>query len=380
MSRRAVTPRRIAIVSDSVFPYNTGGKETRIFELSTRLAAAGHDVHIYTMHWWNDASKTRHVSGVTFHAVSRFYPLYAGERRSTKQGILFGLACFKLIFENFDVVDVDHIPFFPLFSVRFVAALKRKPMVATWHEVWGKEYWQSYMGRQGLLAYFIEKLSILLPSKIIAVSEMTEQRLRAELNYKGASVLVRNGVDQTEIARVHASQVASDIIYAGRLIEHKHVDMLLKAVARLKVTRPDITCQIFGEGPDRPKLEALSLMLGLEENVTFFGFLPEHREIFAHMKASRVFVLPSTREGFGISVIEANACGLPVVTFNHPANAAKNLINNVTGRLSKVSSADLAKQIDILLTDSPSPDSVKAAIAEYDWKAASVSLQEAYTS
>lgn len=378
MVTRSLSGKRIALVTDSIYPYNTGGKETRTLELSTRLVAAGYDVHIYTMHWWKEASPDKLQGGVWLHALSPLYPLYDGERRSTKQGVLFGLACFKLIFERFDVVDVDHIPFFPLFSVRLVAWLKRKPMFATWHEVWGRTYWQEYMGRQGIVASLIEHLSTRLPSQIIAVSEMTENRLSTELSYTHPVALVYNGIDQSEIHRIRAKRTTSDIIYAGRLIEHKNVDMLLEAIALLKTTNPDITCRIFGDGPERTKLESLAFKLGLEQNVHFYGFIPNHQDVYAYMKAAKVSVLPSTREGFGISVIEANACGLPVVTFDHPANAAKDLINPTTGLLAKPNARDLAKKIDKLLTKKTSPEAIRAAVAHYDWDVSVSDLEKVY--
>lgn len=378
MRQAAITAKRIAIVSDSIYPYNTGGKETRILELSTRLAALGHDVHIYTMHWWSDPSKHRVEHGVHLHAVSHLYPLYAGERRSIKQGILFGLACFKLLNARFDVIDVDHMPYFPLFSVRIVAWLKRKPMYATWHEVWGSSYWQQYLGGAGHIAYAIERLSTLLPSKIISVSDLTTARLKQEMKVTQPTILVRNGVAVASIRQVRAKRSSSDIIYAGRLIEHKHVDVLLRAVARLKQTRPDIKCYIIGDGPERANLETLSRSLGLQSNVRFFGFLDNHHDVYAYMKASRVFVLPSTREGFGISVIEANACGLPVVTINHPANAAKDLITPATGRLSQLDPKAMARQIENLLSVKLSPGIIRTSVVPYDWQVSTQALEAVY--
>src|SRR5664280_750230 len=99
---------KIALVSDAIYPYNKGGKETRIFELSTRLAEAGHDVHIYTMKWWDEPHNQRAENGVTLHAISPKYSLYKDEKRSIKQGILFGLACLRLLRAKFDVAEVDH--------------------------------------------------------------------------------------------------------------------------------------------------------------------------------------------------------------------------------------------------------------------------------
>ena len=107
----------LAVVSDAIYPYNIGGKETRIYQITTRLRDAGWDVHLYTMKWWS-GPVTKIESGITYHAICPKYPLYSGGRRSIKEGILFGLACLRLIQEDWDVIDVDHMPFFPLFFVK----------------------------------------------------------------------------------------------------------------------------------------------------------------------------------------------------------------------------------------------------------------------
>jgi dolichol-phosphate hexosyltransferase len=86
----------IVFVSDAIYPYNKGGKEKRLYELSTRLAKLGHDVHIYTMHWWSGTENTRVENGVTLHAISKKYEMYKRDRRSISEGVLFALNCFKL--------------------------------------------------------------------------------------------------------------------------------------------------------------------------------------------------------------------------------------------------------------------------------------------
>jgi len=130
--------KKIAIISDAVYPFNIGGKEKRIYDISTRLAAQGHDVTIYCMRWW-EGEKTLTKDGVTYHAISPHYPLYTKGRRSIKEGIFFALHCFKLLGKDFDVIDVDHVPHLALFTAKIVCIFKRKKMIATWHEVWGKE-------------------------------------------------------------------------------------------------------------------------------------------------------------------------------------------------------------------------------------------------
>ena len=124
---------KIAFVSDAIYPYNKGGKEKRIYEISTRLAKRGHNVHVYCMKWWKEKETHRIENGVHLHAISRYYPLYSGKRRSIKEAVMFAFACFKLIREDFDVIDVDHMPYFVLFSTKVVCIIKITKLISSWN-------------------------------------------------------------------------------------------------------------------------------------------------------------------------------------------------------------------------------------------------------
>jgi len=368
---------KIAIVSDSIYPYHKGGKETRIFELSTRLAKAGNDVHIYTMKWWDQPGRIRKENGVTLHAISRKYKLYSGGRRSMVQGVLFGVACFRLLSEPFDVVDVDHMPYFPLFSMWIVCRLKRKPMTATWHEVWGGSYWRDYLGHLGFIASLLERLTVRIPDHIVAVSEFTAERLETILHSQKPITWIENGIDTAAIRRLKPSKQTSDVVFVGRLLSHKNVDVLIRAVAILTRKRPDITCLIISDGPERPQLERLSAKMGVSDNIVFTGFIEHDVDKFRLMKASRVFAHPSTREGFGIVALEALACGLPVVTTNHPENAARYMITPEIGRICKPTPQSLARAIESVLNDQDLRDTTEVA-RSFDWRVSARALEKVY--
>ena len=93
------------------------------------------------------------------------------------------------------------------------------------------------------------------------------------------------------------------------------------------------------------RLRNLVSELGLEKNVEFTGFLSNYDEAIALMKSSKVFVSPSTREGFGMAALEANACGLPLVTVKHRMNAVMDLVTKETGLICEPSEDDLAAAI-----------------------------------
>lgn len=114
-----------------------------------------------------------------------------------------------------------------------------------------------------------------------------------------------------------------DCIVIGRLLPHKHVDVFLHAVALL----PGVTGLIIGSGPEKARLEALAHQLGVTDRVKFES--PEtHDAVLARLRAARLLVFPSTREGFGVAVLEAAACGVPSLVVQHPDNAAVELVRH----------------------------------------------------
>jgi len=144
---------------------------------------------------------------------------------------------------------------------------------------------------------------------------------------------------------VPASEQQSDIIYVGRLAGHKNVDQLIRAVGIVKQQLPGVRALVIGDGPEMAMLKSLVSSLNLEENVRFLGFIEDYNEALALMKSSQVFVMPSTREGFGLAALEANACGLPVVTVKHRMNAVADLISDKTGIVCQPTEQDLADAI-----------------------------------
>ena len=361
--------RRIAFVNDTVYPFSKGGRERRLWEVSRRLAASGYQVSIYTMKWW-EGPDTIVMDGVLLHAISRHHALYRGERRSTMQAVWFGCAALRLLTQGFDALDVDQMPFFPLFSARLVCALRGKRLTGTWHEVWDREYWRAYAGPVGVAGHLVEQLAAHTPHQMISVSEQTSQRLREDLSVTKPVFTVPLGVDLEAIGAAAPSTTSTDVLYAGRLMDHKGVDILLRAVSIVARTRAELRCAIVGDGPERVVLEQLAHELRIAEHVSFLGFLPDD-ELYGVMKSSRVFVLPSRREGFGLVVLEANACGLPVVTVQHPDNAARHLVTEgQNGFLADPNPEDLARAIFLALSPPSTMDptsAVRGAESPYDW-------------
>ncbi len=369
-------PQRIAFVSDAVWPYAKGGKEKRLHEISRRLVRADREVHIYTMKWWKGPNVIVR-EGVFFHSISRLHPLYRHHRRSIRQAVWFGLAPLKLMFVPFDILDVDSMPFFPLMTARIVTWVRRKKLHATWHEVTSRETWRQYLGVGGRVGYAVEHFSQSLPDVIIANSAHTASRLR-EAGAKQPINTVPLGVDFAQIYALTPARERYNVFFAGRLLAHKNVDVLLKALQIVQHTQPKITAKIVGSGPEEFSLKQLTYELGLENAVTFSPFIEDHDELLSDMKASDVFVLPSVREGFSLVVVEANAVGVPVITTNHPDNAARYLIiEGANGYTVEPTAEALATKI-LAVLGSGAELQPAAAVKEYDWNRVARSIEKAF--
>jgi glycosyltransferase involved in cell wall biosynthesis len=336
---------KIAYIYDAVYPWVKGGVEKRIYEIARRLASRGHEVHWYGVGWWLNGNSDRVIEheGIILHSVCEPMQLYINGRRSIREAVVFtGKLLPKLIKEGFNVVDCQEFPYFPCFTAKFHSLLRRTPLVITWHEVWDK-YWFCYLDKKGLFGWVIERLASKLASENIAVSEKTRKHLE-KIGVKNVRV-IPNGIDLKNIESVKPSEEESDVIFVGRLIKDKNLDVLIKAISLIKTVMPDIRCVIVGDGPEKEKLIRLAKELKVEDNLKFTGFLENHDDVIGYMKSSKVFVLPSTREGFGIVALEANACGLPVVTVSHEGNAVCDFINCENGFICKLSSEDIAENI-----------------------------------
>ena len=370
---------KIAIVSDVAYPYNIGGTEKRIYEISTRLAKRGHKVTIYCMKWWEGAD-TKIQGNVQLKAISPYFPLYSGERRSIKEALLFSLHCLKLVREDFDFLDVDHMPHLVLFSTKLVALLKRKKLHALWNEVWGTSYWIKYMGPAGVCAALIEKITSMLPDQITAVSKHTARELISILKVPEHKIaVIPNGISISELADVTPATSRSDVISVGRLLPHKNVDVLIQSIALLKTKYPRIKCIIVGKGPEKNNLIKLIQENDLLKNVELIECIEDQKQLYSLMKSSRVFAFPSVREGFGIVVLEANGLGLPVITTDDDQNAARYLIKEgVNGTIVSLSKENLANAIEVYMTKAPEAIDYTPLLQQYDWDNLARRVEEIY--
>jgi len=370
---------KIAFVYDVIYPYVKGGVEKRVWEFAIRLTHHGHEVHLFGMKFW-DGEDIINREGVFLHGVCRSQKIYTGGRRSIWQAIYFSThLLFPMLEEKFDIVDCQQFPYFSCFSAKLISKLRKTPLVITWHEVWG-EYWNEYLGSKGGGGKITERLVARLTQNSIAVSESTKTNLKT-LGYRGNITIIPNGVDLQHISLINHSDETSDIIFVGRLIKEKHVDLLVRAFGILSSEQLQLRLLIIGEGPEQEAITKIIHQLSLEDRIIIRGFQDNHDNVIALMKSAKVFVNPSTREGFGITALEALACGIPVVTVDHPANAIRDLINEKNGFTCSLSEKDLAETIRrAIQRHAGMKNDCIASASAYDWEKITSHVEKYYLS
>jgi glycosyltransferase involved in cell wall biosynthesis len=365
---------RIGYVYDAVYPWETGGVQKRVWEVARRLAQ-DHDVHWFGLRYW-DGPPVIERDGVVLHGVGPPRDLYVDGRRSIPEALSYSRQLVRpLLGERFDVVDCQEFPYFPCFPSKFQSLVRGSTLLVTWHEVWG-DYWYEYLGRKGWFGKTVERLTARLPDAHVAVSNRTKSDLEA-LGVSNAR-LVPNGIDLEGIRSVDPVDREVDVLFVGRFIEEKNADLVIRAVAELREDRPDVQCVLVGDGPERGTLASLVDRLDIADNVSFSGRLQQYEDVIGLMKAADVLALPSRREGFGITALEALACGTPVVTISHPQNAAQELVEDgVTGSICDATPAAVADGIRKSRDGLSARDCVATA-ETYDWNRIARRLETIY--
>jgi glycosyltransferase involved in cell wall biosynthesis len=214
-------------------------------------------------------------------------------------------------------VVVEDLNKIPLFSPRWIP----RPVVLLVHHLFGATAFQEASAPVAAATWLLERPLPLLYRGIDveAVSESTAQDLVARGFDRDRITVIENGVDLS----FHSTDptvpryAEPTVLYLGRLKRYKRVDLVIRALARLRDADVAARLIIAGQGDARAELETLASELGLVDHVEFTGFVTDERkrELF---RRCWVHVLASPKEGWGISNMEAAACGTATVASDSP--------------------------------------------------------------
>src|SRR3989344_4458506 len=166
---------------------------------------------------------------------------------------------------------------------------------------------------------------------LIYPTEMAHSLLEKLNNKNHPSVVISNGINLKEFRpmpignfceRFNIPQNTKKLLFVGRLFPEKSIDTLIKAVPFIIKKHPDTHVIIVGGGHQRPKLENLVRSLDIGKYVAFLGLVSEEDKILAY-NACDIFILPSLAELEGMVVLEAMACGKPILIADAEMSASR---------------------------------------------------------
>jgi glycosyltransferase involved in cell wall biosynthesis len=321
---------RVAVVFDCFFPVNTGGGERMYRRLAEILVLRGYDVDYIT----------RDQDGLTAHSTAfNVLPIWSGSiynpagNRTLGGALAFSRAILRQLRsspDTYDFVVVSATPVLNLFATRAALFGSRTRIVADWLEVWPSRKWREYSGPLvGSVAFALQSLGLGLGHTLTAASGFTAARISSYR--RKARPVVLGLIDVVpEIAMTaapsHSSSSAPFVLFVGRHIADKQLGMLPDAVEFARTSLPGLTLKIVGTGPETGAVRTAVEARGQQEFVSFEGRVSDE-QLMVLMATASVLVNPSRREGFGLVIAEAAACGTPSVVVASEDNAAVELID-----------------------------------------------------
>jgi len=345
-----------------------GGAEVRLHHVYEPMVARGHSVTLITSRF--DGCETNEtINGIEVH---RF-----GSDLTFVSHVFFKLRKWVKQFKSDIVVeDFNKLPFLtPLISP--------VPVMVQMHHLWLGSIFKEeslpaatvvWLGEQ-LLRPFYRKQTFCV------VSESTKRELNQTYGVPESSIdIIYNGVD---LEGFHLPEEKYDgepfLFWLGRVQKYKGILDCCEAFQKIAHKYPKLTLKVGGKGPFLPKLEQWIAHNNLQDRIELLGFISEEEKLF-NLQNAEFVIQSSYKEGWGLTVIEANACGTAVVANNAPG-LCDSVQDQTTGLLYDFGSVDsMVEKFELMLTD----NTVSAPLAEnsrpwaekFDWDTPSVQTEE----
>ena len=302
-----------------------GGAELYIHEIAKRWVTEGNTVTVFC---GNDGHSSRNetIDGVRIVRRGGSYTVYAW-------AFLYHLLRFRGKYDI--IVDSENgIPFFtPLYA--------RMPVLLLIHHVHQEVFREHLAFPFSVIARFLEAKVMPLVyrnNRVITVSESSKKEIVNLKLAKSADVEIVHPGIESEKFYVSKKTAYPSFLCLGRLKPYKNIDIAIKAFAKVAATHPEAQLAIIGEGEMLDTLRNLAVRLKIQDNVTFYGKISDQDKAIL-LSQSWVVVQPSQLEGWGITVIEANASGTPVIASN-VAGLRDSILDDLTGTLVKPKNID----------------------------------------
>jgi glycosyltransferase involved in cell wall biosynthesis len=346
---------RICLISKQ-FPPGVGGAETYAHELANGLAERGHDVDVYTQWIDNSEAEADVHENVSVNRICK-----ARRKLVTFETLWFSFTARRKI--DFDEYDIVHGTMMPASTVAVTPFNDiEAPVILTSHGTSIGEVKAVALETPAdyLLKYFFHPMNVVMDyvasrdaDQVIAISDHAYEQLTTSYRLNRNNVeMIPHGVDTDrfyprEGEHPTVDETKTTLLYVGRLGARKGLDLPLKALAR--IDSKDVEFLIVGTGRHEETLRKLTQNLGVAEQVRFLGYIPD-KELPMLYSSADIFVFPSRYEGFGLVLLEAMACGTPVIGTD--AGGIPTAINNGSAGLKIQRNVhEFVEAIDTLISD-----------------------------
>jgi glycosyltransferase involved in cell wall biosynthesis len=285
---------------------SAGGAEIHLHEVFGRLAGKGHEITLLVSGWGKAAARTT-SDGMRVHRVGSRHtynlvaPLYYRNHLRA--------AAFDVFLEDLNKV--------PLFAPYWMD----RPMGLLVHHLFGATAFTEAAPPIAAATWLLERPLPFVYRRVptVAVSQSTLEDLVAR-GFDAAQIrVIENGIDLQHYAPDPAQRRFEQptVLYLGRLKRYKRVDLVVRGFARVAAQRPRARLIIAGAGDVEAEIRRLVQRLGLASQVELRGFVSESEKLRL-LRGTWVHVLTSPKEGWGISNLEAAACGTPTIASDSP--------------------------------------------------------------
>lgn len=359
---------RIVHLTNNFFPV-TGGIETYVYELAKRSAKLGNEVFVIASNKDPTSQKKLRKSEildririirVPFNRafLYNYSPMALKEAVSLKPDVIHihGLGGFTdmiplMKFGGCKVIVSTHGGIFHTKAARLLKSIYFNTSV---------------------------RLSLWMADKVIAHSEHDRQ-IFSKICDSDKIVLSHYGVDWKKFSSVRRGQDGKTLIYIGRLAKNKRLDNILNALSLVKGRLHDTRLLLVGEDwGEKGNLRKLAKSLKVEKNVVFVGPVP-HKNIGRYLRISKIFLLSSEYEGFGISVLEALSSGIPAIV-NDIESMHEIIKQGKNGYIIDFANSQLASDIILkALKRHWNTKLIKDSVKSFDWDRVSKEIEKIYS-
>lgn len=335
---------------------SSGGAEVFTHEISKRWVAMGNSVTMIVSNY-PGGNKNETIDGVEIIRIGNIFTV-----------VYLAKFYYKYKLHNKPNIVIDEYTLRPFLTPRFV----EEPKIFLCHEFAREKYFYELPPLVShIFYYFIEPswIKCYRDLPVITVSPSTRKDL-IDFGFKNIH-LVPEGINFKPLPNICEKEKEFTMIFVGLLKNANLVDHAIEAFRIVSKKIPTSKLWIVGRGKELEKLRKLSVGL----NITFFGYVSEDKKLDL-MRRSHVILVPAIREGWGLVVTEANACGTPAIGYNVPG-LRDSIRDLVTGILTDSNPHSMANAIEKIYAEDFRNSLSKSALLwsnDFNWDNTAISF------